>query len=98
MVFVGAVAIVFAVGLVVLVIVTDQILKRETVMAGDEVDAGVGGPAGLLVEVGETGQARGELRCRAAVPLPEAAHVVPVAAIPFRPQHGEVADLVAAGP
>ena len=38
-VVVGAVAVVLAVGLVVLVVVRDQIVQREPVMAGDEVDA-----------------------------------------------------------
>ena len=37
-----AVAVVFAVGLVVLVVVGNQVVEREAVVAGDEVDAGVG--------------------------------------------------------
>src|SRR4051812_27050772 len=67
-------------------------------MAGDEVDARIGRPAALLIEVARTGQAGGELIDRAAVALPEAADHVAVLAVPFRPQHRKVADLVAARP
>ena len=34
---------------VVLVVVTDQVLQRETVMAGDEIDTGVGAAAAVRV-------------------------------------------------
>src|ERR1700676_3862899 len=41
-VFVGAVAIVLAIGLIVLFVVAEQIRQREAVMHGDVVDAGAG--------------------------------------------------------
>ena len=44
-IFVVAVAIVFAVGFVVLLVVTDQIVQGKAVVRGDEIDAGVGQPA-----------------------------------------------------
>ena len=95
-VVVGAVAVVLAVGLVVLVVVADQVVQREAVVAGDEVDAGVGLAAVVLVEVAAAGQPRGELGGGAAVALPEAADAVAVLAVPLGPEHREVADLVAA--
>src|SRR5690606_16775891 len=42
LVVVGAVLVVLAVGLVVLLVVADQVLEAETIVGGDEVDAGVG--------------------------------------------------------
>ena len=54
-VVVGAVAVVLAVGLVVLLVVADQVVQREAVVAGDEVDAGVGLPAVVLVQVAAAG-------------------------------------------
>jgi len=44
-VVIGAVAVILEVRLVVLAVITDQILEREAVVAGDEIDAGVGPPA-----------------------------------------------------
>ena len=46
-----AVGVAFAVGLVVLVVVADEIGEGEAVVRGDEVDAGVRTPAALLVEI-----------------------------------------------
>ena len=73
-----AVAVVLAVGLVVLVVVGDEVVQREAVMGGDEVDAGPGLAAALVEEVGRGGEARGELRQLALVALPEGAHGVAV--------------------
>ena len=91
-----AVAVVLAVGLVVLVVVGDEVAQREPVVGGDEVDrrrrsAGVG-----LVEVGAAGEAVAELGERRRLATPEVADRVAVAAVPLRPQRREVADLVAA--
>ena len=48
----GAVAIVFAVGLVVLLVVAEQIRQRETVMDGDVVDAGARCAIVMVKQVG----------------------------------------------
>ncbi len=58
---------------VVLLIVGDQIVQREAVVTGDEVDAGVRPAAAPLVQIARAGEARGELGDHAAVPLPEVA-------------------------
>ena len=41
-VVVGAVLVILAVGLVVLFVVADEIVQREAIVRGDEIDAGVG--------------------------------------------------------
>ena len=51
-VVVVTVPVVLAVGLVVLLVVADQIVQGEAVVGGDEVDAGVGAAAVPLVEIG----------------------------------------------
>ena len=94
-VVVGAVAVVLEVGLVVLVVVGDEVAQREAVVGGDEVDRRERVAAVGLVEVAGAGQARGEVG-DARLPAPEVAHHVAVHAVPLRPQHREVADLVAA--
>ena len=91
-----AVAVVLAVGLVVLVVVRDQVAQREAVVRGDEVDARVRPARRALVEVRAAGEAVGELGERLIGAAPEVAHAVAVLAVPFRPQRREVADLVAA--
>src|SRR5207245_10807860 len=93
---VGAVAVFLAIGLIVLVVVFDQVFQRETVVTSDEVDAGVRPPSALFIQVAAAAQSRREFRYRAAVALPKAADVVAVFAVPLRPQNGEVAHLVAA--
>ena len=51
-VVVGAVAIVLAVGLVVLLVVAEEVGQRETVMDGDVVDAGAWPPTVVIEQVG----------------------------------------------
>ena len=91
-----AVAVVFAVGLVVLVVVADEVVQREAVVAVTKLMLAYGCRPLLLVQVAAAGEPRRQLRHRAAVALPEAAHGVAVLAVPLGPQHREVADLVAA--
>ena len=82
-VVVGAVAVVLEVGLVVLVVVGDEVAQREAVVGGDEVDRGERVAAVLLVEVAGAGQARGEL-ADVGLAAPEVAHRVAVDAVPLR--------------
>ena len=55
---VGAVAIVFAVRLVVLLVVADQIVERESVVRGDEIDAGGRAAAVPLVQIAASRSSR----------------------------------------
>src|SRR5205085_10856326 len=56
-VVVGAVVVPFAVGLVVLLVVRDEVVQREAIVAGDEVDAVDRQMAARLVEIGAAGHA-----------------------------------------
>src|SRR5690606_37342951 len=93
----GAVPAALAVGLVVLVLVGDEVVQGETVVAGDEVDGGGRTPAVVLVQVAGAGQPGGELRQRGRLAAPQVADRVAVAAVPLGPPGREVAHLVAAG-
>src|SRR5690606_31636253 len=95
-VVVAAVAVALAVGLVVLLVVGDEVVQRETVVSGDEVDAGIRQPAVALVEVAAARESRGHLRDLSRVATPEATDRVAVLPVPLGPAHREVPDLVAA--
>ncbi len=58
-VVIGAVAVLLAVGLVVLLVVADEIREGEAVVRGDEVDARVRHATGVCVEVAAAGEAVG---------------------------------------
>src|SRR5436305_2038451 len=60
-VVVVAVAVLFAVRVVVLVVVADEIHQREPVVRGDEVDARVRLTAALRIQIVAAGQARRQL-------------------------------------
>src|SRR6201996_4484822 len=70
-VVVGAVPVVLAVGLVVLVVVGDQVVDGEAVVRGDEVDRRGRAPAVVLVQVGRAGDTGRELAQRAGLAAPE---------------------------
>jgi len=90
-----AVAVLLAVGLVVLAVVRDQIGEREAVVRGDEVDAGERPPPGVGVEIARPGEAIGEVAEPLRLAAPVVAHAVAILAVPLRPQRREVADLIA---
>jgi len=71
-------------------------VEREAVMGGHEVDAGVGAAAAARVQVAASRQPVAEGARLSLLSLPEAADRIPVLAVPFRPQHREIADLIAA--
>src|ERR1700722_5526576 len=72
-VVIGAVAIFLAVGFVVFFVVADKILKSEAVVGGDEVDAGIGLSAAVLVKIAAAGETGGEILHETAVTFPESA-------------------------
>src|SRR5262249_41084660 len=92
-----AVAIAFAVRLVVLVVVADEIAEREAVMGGDEIDARPGPPAVVAEDVGRAGQARGKLARDTLIALPEAPHGVAILSVPLGPAGGQIAELIPSG-
>jgi hypothetical protein len=80
----------------VLLVVRDQIVQREPVVCRDEVDAGRGPPTARFVEVRAPREAVRELAECAVDASPVVANCVTIFSVPFGPEIGEVADLVAA--
>src|SRR5690242_17121392 len=91
-----AVAVVFAVGFIVLFVVGNEIVERETVMTGDEVDARARATAGGLVEVRGTGQPRCEFAEGCGFAPPVVTHSVAILPVPLGPQTWKIPDLVSA--
>src|SRR6185503_12336905 len=73
-----------------------EIVQREAVVAGDEVDAGRGPAPRLLEEIGGAREAVAHLTREVLVALPEAPEGVAELAVPLGPANGEAAELVAA--
>ncbi|MET3823440.1 hypothetical protein ABID76_006166 [Burkholderia ambifaria] len=96
-VVVAAVAVVLAVGLVVLVRIRHQIGEREAVVRGDEIDRRPGSAPLMVEQVGRAREPRGELRALARIAAPEAPHRVAKAVVPFGEAGRMTAQLIAAG-
>ncbi len=84
-VVVGTVLIVFAVGFVVLLVVADQVFQREAIVCSDEIDAGVGTAAIILIQIAAAGKAVTEIRKLSFVALPIAANGIAIFTVPLRP-------------
>ena len=93
-----AVVVVLTVRFIVLLPIAHEILQREAVVTGDEIDARVGAFAGLGVDVGAAADALGEHTKQPIVAAPEPSHVVAVLTVPLRPAAvGEAPDLIRSG-
>src|SRR5258708_10861369 len=95
-VLVGAVAIAFAFGFVVLGVVAEQVLQREAVVHGDVIDAGARFAAVMIDQVGRAGHAARDFANQAAFTAPVAPHRGTIAVIPLRPLRGKRPDLITA--
>src|SRR4030095_12973888 len=94
---VGSVAVAFAVGLVAFVVVGDEVVQREAVMAGDEIEAVLDFALLVGVDVGAAEQPGRDMRHHPVLTLQETAYVVAEAAVPFLPRvAGKGADLIEA--
>src|SRR5690606_164227 len=91
---VGTVAVVFAIGVVVLVVVGHQVLQGEAIVSGDEINRGVGPSAALIKQVAGGGQAARKLWQLTAIATPEGTYCTANAIIPFHPAWRESADLI----
>src|SRR5208282_2535378 len=94
---VASVAIIVAVGFIMLVVVADQILQSETVMGGDEIDARPRTPAAVAEDVGRARHARGEIGDEALVAFPKTPDRVAVLPIPLGPTRRKITELIAIG-
>ena len=97
-VFVVAVLVVLPVGFVVPLVVADRIRQGETVVTGDEIDAGPRFAPVLFEQVGGAQQAPSEIRQDPLVSPPEAPDRIPKVIVPLRPAHREISQLIAARP
>src|SRR5262249_10345372 len=96
-VIIGTVVIVFAIGLVVLLLVADEIIECEAVMHGHVVNAAVQ-PAAIVLELrGRSGHTVRQIADEGSLAAPEAANGLAVEIVPLRPSGRERADLIAAG-
>src|SRR4029077_13464848 len=89
-----SISIIFAILLVMFGVVRDQIVQRETVMAGHEIDAVVSGTPVIAVKVCRTRETPSQIRQLTGVALAEATHGVAKFSIPFGPVNGKISDLV----
>jgi hypothetical protein len=80
-----AVAVVLAVGFIVLLVVGNQVVQSEAIVARDKIDAGVRPAAAPFVEVAGAREAGREFGNHSAVAFPESADRIAVLAVPFRP-------------
>src|SRR3954463_8471020 len=92
-----AVAVVLAVRLVVLVVVRHEIVQREPIMRGDEIDAGPRLAAAPVEQIARRGDAGRQFGDRTLIALPIGPHSVAIAVVPLGPAWRKAADLIAAG-
>src|SRR5436305_3235643 len=96
-VIVDAVPVILTIGLVVFVIVGNQVIQGEAIVTGDEIDAVDRHAPLILVEIRAARDPRGNGADQPRVTFDKAAHIVAEAPVPFRPAFpGKVADLVKA--
>ena len=93
-----AVAVLFAIRVVVLVIVADQIVQRKTVVRGNEVDAGVGPTAAMLIQIRTAREAIGNFADLAFIAFPKTPDLISILPVPLRPEDRKIAHLIAAVP
>ena len=85
MVLVRSVGIVFAIGLIVLFVVGNEVPQSEAVVTGYEIDAVKRRASVVLIEIRTAGHTGRHERNHVGVALHETPHVVPKLAVPFRP-------------
>ncbi len=93
---VGAIAIVLAIGFVVLGVIRVQVGQGEAVMNGDVVDARTWRPAVVIEDVCGAGHPAAHVADQVAVAAPVAAQGLAIPVVPFRPLRRKAADLIAA--
>src|SRR5262249_22051385 len=95
-VLIGTVSVVFAVRLVVLALIADDVGEGEAVMDGDMIDTRSRAAAALMEQISGAGQAAPQLTDEAAIAAPVASQYAAELVVPFRPAGRKTAHLVAA--
>src|SRR5690606_10909646 len=93
-----AVAIVFGVGVVVFVVVADQILQRETVVRGDEIDAGPGLAAMVIEQMRRALQRGCQSTALILIAAPITSQTVAAGRVPFGKTRRMIAELKSTRP
>src|SRR5689334_16937342 len=88
------VVVLLAVGFIMFFVVANEICERKSVVGGNKVDAGVGPSAIVVVKVRATGQSIRHFADSAFVAFPKTTDGIAIFAVPFRPQHRKIADLI----
>ena len=91
-----AIAVLVAVGFVMLVVVTDKVIERISVVRRNEVDARVRPAPIVLVKIGAAGQSIRHFADKTFVAAPKTAHGVAKFSVPFRKGRRKIADLITA--
>ena len=78
-----AIAVLIAVGFVVFVVVTHDIVEREPVVRGDEINAGVGAAAVVLIKIRAAGQSIADFADQSFIAAPETPHRVAKFSVPL---------------
>src|SRR5690606_36696366 len=85
-------------GLIVLFIIADQVIQGEAVMGGNEVNTCLRLAPVHHIQVAAATEPVGQFSQLAFITLPKPAYTVPVLAVPFCPQHGEISHLITSFP
>src|SRR4029077_12105318 len=94
----NAIAVIFTVWLVVLLVVGNKVVEREAIVTGDKIDAGLSFAFLVAINLGAAEQPIGKGRDRTVVTTKEAADIIAEAPIPFTPLvPDEATDLIQAG-
>src|SRR5262249_439683 len=97
-VVIGAVAVLLEVRFVVLVLVAQQVVQRETVVRSHEVHARRRLAGGGFEQVARSGQARSQRADQAGVAAPPGARRVAILVVPLRPARRKTAQAIAVRP
>src|SRR6185369_14438407 len=90
-----AVAILFAIGLIMAGFMGDEVRQREAIMGGEKIDGAT--DLAAREDVGGSRKPGREHTDGAGIAAPETPHIVTVAVVPFQPGRGKAAELIAAG-
>src|SRR2546428_3168402 len=91
-----AIAVLFAVCFIVFLVVADEIVQGESIVRSNEVDARVGSSSIMLIKIRAARKSVSDLVDAAFVASPVTAHRVAIFAVPLRPKHGKISNLVTA--
>lgn len=91
-----AVAVILAVGFIMLMFIRDDIVQSESIMSGNEIDRGVRFAATMIENVGRARQTRGDFRQLPLIATPELPHRITIPLVPLGSSQRKAAAFVKA--